>query len=214
MDIKIFKNQVFCKSIIGGILFRTGIGAIPFFLPLMVQLCFHLSPMQSGLITFTAAIGAISMKFIVQAILNTAGFYNTAVYGTMICALFTSVYAFITSDTPYWILIPVVFSGGLLRAMFFSCINAIGFSEINKKNMSKANPIYAVAQQSSIATGIAVGGIILETLISIHGGEVRLSDFHIGFIIISLISLSSVLVFATFDKNVGASLQKSKTSKV
>jgi hypothetical protein len=41
-------------SIIGGFLFRLGIGALPFLLPLLMQVGFGLSPFQSGLVTFAS----------------------------------------------------------------------------------------------------------------------------------------------------------------
>ena len=63
LDLSLFKNDVFRISVTGGSLFRLGIGAIPFLLPLMLQLGFGLDPFQSGMITFVSAIGAISMKF-------------------------------------------------------------------------------------------------------------------------------------------------------
>ena len=51
-------NPVFRTAVIGGSLFRIGIGAMPFLLPLMFQLGFGLTPFQSGMITFATAIGA------------------------------------------------------------------------------------------------------------------------------------------------------------
>src|SRR5712672_3422820 len=40
-------------AIFGGFLFRLGIGALPFLLPLLMQVGFGLSPFQSGLVTFS-----------------------------------------------------------------------------------------------------------------------------------------------------------------
>ena len=42
----------FRASVVGGFLFRLGIGAMPFLLPLMLQIGFGMTPFQSGLITF------------------------------------------------------------------------------------------------------------------------------------------------------------------
>ena len=39
-------------------MFRLGIGALPFLLPLMLQVGFGMTPFQSGLITFASALGA------------------------------------------------------------------------------------------------------------------------------------------------------------
>ena len=52
----------FRANVIGGSLFRLGIGALSFLLPLMLQLGFDYTPLQSGLLTFTAAVGAFTMK--------------------------------------------------------------------------------------------------------------------------------------------------------
>ncbi len=52
----------FRASIFGGFLFRLGIGALPFLLPLLLQIGFDLTPFQSGLITFTSALGSMFMK--------------------------------------------------------------------------------------------------------------------------------------------------------
>ena len=56
------KIPTFRISVVGGFLFRIGIGAIPFLLPLMLQIGFGLNPLQSGSLTFIAAVGAMFMK--------------------------------------------------------------------------------------------------------------------------------------------------------
>ncbi len=52
----------FRASVVGGFLFRLGIGALPFLLPLMLQIGFGMTPFQSGMVTFAGALGAIGMK--------------------------------------------------------------------------------------------------------------------------------------------------------
>src|SRR6516162_1804843 len=69
LDLRLFKYATFRASVFGGFVFRLGIGALPFLLPLLLQLGFNLTPFQSGLITFTAAVGAMFMKAAVATIL-------------------------------------------------------------------------------------------------------------------------------------------------
>lgn len=59
LDPKMFQLPLFRQAIIGGSLFRIGIGAFPFLMPLMLQLTFGLTPFESGMTTFIAAFGAI-----------------------------------------------------------------------------------------------------------------------------------------------------------
>ena len=70
LDLSLFKLQTFRASVLGGFVFRIGVGALPFLLPLLLQLGFHMTPFESGLITFSTALGAMSMKAVVPYILR------------------------------------------------------------------------------------------------------------------------------------------------
>lgn len=206
-SVNLLHNEVFKKSIIGGSLFRIGIGAVPFLLPLMFQLCFNMSAAESGCLIFITAAGSIFMKAAVNFIFNKYSIYYVLIIGAIISAAFTASYGLFMPDTAYWLILLNLFLSGVIRAMFFSAINALGFSAISKEEMSQATPLHAIAQQVSLAFGIAIAGIILESFTSLHGLPNRLSDFHYAFYIIGFISLCSVFVFASFDKNVGTSLK-------
>lgn len=210
LSIDIFENKTFTKSIIGGSIFRLGIGAIPFLLPLMFQLCFKMSAITSGCLVFITAAGAIFLKTFIKYIFNKFHFYKLLIFGTIISSILTAIYGLFTATTPYWLLLSILFVSGFLRSMCFTTMNSLGFSEINRKDMSQASPIQAVATQASLALGVAIAGIILETFASFHNGTNTLSDFHYAFYIISFCSVCSVFIFATFDKNVGSSLTTKK----
>uniref|UniRef100_UPI00321F7DD1 MFS transporter n=1 Tax=Nitrobacter sp. TaxID=29420 RepID=UPI00321F7DD1 len=62
LDFTLLRLPTFRASIYGGFLFRVGVGAMPFLLPLLMQVGFGLSPFGSGLVTFSSAVGAIGMK--------------------------------------------------------------------------------------------------------------------------------------------------------
>ncbi len=62
LDLRLLKIDTFYASVLGGFLFRIGVGATPFLLPLFFQLGFGMTPLQSGLLTFATAVGAIAMK--------------------------------------------------------------------------------------------------------------------------------------------------------
>ena len=70
LDLNLFRLLTFRASIFGGFLFRLGIGALPFLLPLLLQIGFHLTPFESGLITFTTALGSMFMKAAVASVLH------------------------------------------------------------------------------------------------------------------------------------------------
>jgi hypothetical protein len=59
LDFSLLKLPCFGVVFCAMMLFRTGIGAIPFLLPMMMQVGFGDSAIESGLITFASAAGAL-----------------------------------------------------------------------------------------------------------------------------------------------------------
>ena len=62
IDLALMRIPTYAAATIGGFLFRMGLGALPFLMPLMLQVGFGLSALNSGLLTFASAAGAMTMK--------------------------------------------------------------------------------------------------------------------------------------------------------
>ncbi|MBN9046752.1 MAG: DHA2 family efflux MFS transporter permease subunit [Rhizobiales bacterium] len=206
LDLRLFDNQVFRSAVIGGSIFRLGIGAIPFLLPLMLQIGFGMTPFQSGMITFASAVGALSMKFGAKQIFVRFGFRRALMCGSFISATFIAVNGLFTPSTPIWIILGFLLVGGFMRSLFFSGVNALAFAEIPESKSSQATPITSVAQQVSIALGVAMAGGILEVSSSLRGMPLALTDFHIGFFIVAGISAIAFLWFSRLAPDAGQEL--------
>jgi EmrB/QacA subfamily drug resistance transporter len=203
LALDLFRNQVFRSSVLGGSLFRVGIGAVPFLLPLMFQIGFGLTPFESGMITFVTAIGAIGMKFATAWIFRTVGFRRVLIAGSIVAAGTIAVNGLFTPQTPYALMLAVILAGGFIRSMFFTGINALAYAEIPSEQTSKATPIAAVAQQLNVALGVALAGGILEVQVKLHGGALTLSDFHIAFFIVAAVSACATLWFLRLPPDAG-----------
>ncbi|RUX98591.1 MFS transporter, partial [Mesorhizobium sp. M7A.F.Ca.CA.004.04.1.1] len=203
LALELFRNQVFRSSVLGGGLFRIGIGAVPFLLPLMFQIGFGLTPFQSGMITFVSAIGAIGMKFVTALIFRVAGFRRVLVVGSLVAAASIAINGLFTPDTPYLLMLAMLLVGGFIRSMFFTGVNALAYAEVSAEDTSKATPITAVFQQLSVALGVALAGGILEVSTSIHGGPLSLDDFHIAFFIVAAVSAAASLSFVRLAPDAG-----------
>jgi EmrB/QacA subfamily drug resistance transporter len=206
LALDLLKNQTFRTSVFGGGLFRIGIGAVPFLLPLMLQIGFGLTPFQSGLITFVSAIGAIGMKLVTTRVFRMAGFRRVLVFGSLISAASVAVNGLFTPQTPYLVILTILLVGGFLRSMFFTGVNALTYADISAEDTSKATPIAAVGQQLSIALGVAVAGGILEVATTVHGGPLTLADFHTAFFIVAAISALASLSFLRLSPDAGSAV--------
>ena len=165
---------------IGGTLFRIGIGAMPFLLPLMLQLGFGLTPFQSGMITFVSAIGAIAMKFLAPCHLQARRLPQRAVHGgRCVAAASSPSTACSRPTTPVALIIAVLLVGGFCRSILLHRRSTRWCSPISSdKDASQATAITAVSQQISVALGVAIAGGVLEAFTLHHRRAARPPGLH------------------------------------
>jgi EmrB/QacA subfamily drug resistance transporter len=207
LDFSLLRLPSFRASLIGGFLFRVGVGATPFLLPLLLQVGFKFSPLQSGLITFASALGALTMKTAAAAILKRFGFRPILIVNALVSAAFIAASAAFTASTPLFVMLAVLLAGGFFRSLQFTCTNAIAYAELPPERVSRATALSAVGQQLAIATGVAIGALVVEMTVRWKGEAViGAGDFAPAFLVVAAISASSVLVFLMLPPDAGAEL--------
>jgi EmrB/QacA subfamily drug resistance transporter len=207
LDLNLLKIDTFYASVVGGFVYRIGVGALPFLLPLFFQLGFGLSPLQSGLLTFASAAGAVAMKTTAAPIIRRLGFKRVLVTNAALSSLFIAAIALFTVGTPHAIVLAVLLTGGFFKSLQFTAINTIAYADIDTAAMSRATSFASVAQQLSLSAGVAVGALVLEVeRMGRPDAHVVAEDFPLAFILVAAIAASSVLIFMRMPKGAGASL--------
>jgi EmrB/QacA subfamily drug resistance transporter len=201
LDFQLFVNPTFRAAISGGSLFRIGAGAVPFLLPLMFQLGFGLNPLQSGLLTFASAAGALLMKFLARPILQAGGFRIVLAASALGGAALIGVNALFTPETPHLVIVAVLLAAGFLRSLFFTSANALVFAELEDRDTGQGTAIASVTQQVSVALGVAVAGGILEATVFLTGIPLGLTAFSTAFVIVAAVTaLAAVPVLRLHPK--------------
>ena len=158
IDFSVLRLRTFSVSIWGGSLFRTGIMASPFLLPLMFQVPFGMSPFQSGLLVLTMFAGNLAMKSVTTPVLRRWGFRSVVLVNGIISALLLVACGFLAPETPKVAMVTVLFLHGLSRSMQFTALNTLAFVDIPKALMSSATSFAAVVQQMGMGLGGGGGG--------------------------------------------------------
>jgi MFS family permease len=200
---RIFSDSAFAIANLWGALFRLSIGAFPFLVPLMLQIGYGLNPLESGLITFAGAAGALTMKFVARRTYARFGFKKVLPVAILITSGLTVSYGFINPSDYSLILIGLIFIGGLSRAMFFTGANAMMFSTLPDQDTAQGTAVSAVSAQISVAIGVAIAGSLLEISGFISGKELGLVDFQIALIVLATLSALAAIPFARMGTNVG-----------
>jgi MFS family permease len=207
LDLNLLKVDTFFASVVGGFFDRIGVGALPFLLPLMLQLGFGLNALQSGLLTFASAAGAVAMKTTAAPILRRFGFKRVLVTNAIVSSLFLAAIALFTAGTPHAVVLSLLLVGGFLKSLEFTSINSIAYADIDIKAMSRATSFASVAQQLSLSSGVALGALVLEVQrMGRPDATVVAGDFPLAFILVAVIAASSAFVFARLPKEAGANL--------
>lgn len=193
LELRLFTIETFRSCVVSGTVFRIAMGAIPFLLPLMLQLGFGLTAFQSGTITFMAAAGALFTKAVARHVFARFGFRRTLLIAAALSAVGSAANAFFFPDTPHIVMIVVLFMTGFVRSFFFTGINVLGFADIERHQTSQATALNATIQQITGALGVAFAGIVLEIHALATGQGLALSAFHIAFVCVAVLNLLAAI---------------------
>ena len=207
LDLTLFRVPTFFASVTGGFVFRLGLGALPFLLPLMLQVGFGMTPFESGMITFATALGAMGMKWATTTILRRFGFRTILVTNAVISSAFLAVCAAFTQTTPILVIVLLLFVGGFFRSLQFTSINTMAYADIEPDRVSRATALVSVAQQLAVSSGVALGASVVELTQHFKGGgALQASDFPPAFLAVAAISTLSVLIFLRLSPDAGAEM--------
>lgn len=204
IDLRLLSIETFRASVLGGLLFRIGIGALPFLLPLLFQLGFGLTPFQSGALTFASGAGALLMKLLAPGILRRFGYKNVLIANTFLATAFIALPGLFTVSTPWFVIVVILLVGGFLRSLQFTSINSIAYADIGPDKLSRAAGFVAVLQELSGTIGVAVAALALETMQHLDGKpSVDASHFPMVFAGIAIVAALSSLFFIRLPKDAG-----------
>ncbi|MDL2316142.1 multidrug transporter subunit MdtD, partial [Desulfovibrio sp. OttesenSCG-928-A18] len=197
--LSLFRNRGFSAGIAGNFFARLGGGAMPFLLPLLLQLGLGYSPAMAGAAMIPLALGAMTAKPLVSPMVNRFGFRrvlvgNTILQGTMIAALYWTR----AMPNPYLLLGHLTLLG-MVNSFQFSVMNTVTLLELSPEQASAGNSILAVVTQLSISFGVSIGAATLSlflggTILHSAPGPELLPAFRLSFLVIGgWVALSSLI---------------------
>jgi len=192
LDFTLMRLPCFGLSLSAMMLFRTGIGAIPFLLPMMLQVGFGDSAAQSGLVTFASSAGALVMKPAAQTALRLFGFRDTLIWNGVLSGIMLIACAAFRPTWPAAAIYAVLLLGGFLRSLQFTAYNTLAYGDVPRQQMSAATSLYTAGQQLAATIGVSVGALALEAARSLSGHVTpQTPDFSAAFVVVGLLTLSA-----------------------
>jgi EmrB/QacA subfamily drug resistance transporter len=188
LDLSLFRLRSFRIGSLVGCVSRIGINAVPFLLPLMLQLGFRLTPFESGALTFFMSLGALMIRSISSWGLRLFGFDRILIGGAVITAVLIGGFALLTPQTPHWAIAGYIVLFGIARSVMFMATNTLTFADTPDDQLSRATSLAGVVQQLSISFGVTFAALLLSW-VSDEAHPLTVADFHEAFLLIAALPL-------------------------
>lgn len=207
----LFQVRTFRLGLWGNLVSRLGISAMPFLLPLLLQVGLGHRASIAGLALAPVALAAIVVKPMVAPLMARFGYrrvlsWNTRMIGVMIVAL-----GCLPPDLPVWWIVPQLFLLGACNSIQFSGMNSITIADLRDHQNSSGTSLMAVNQQLAVGLGIALGATTLQ-LFTQYMGSTRIHEaFRYTFVCVGLCTFLSSWIFARLHWRDGANLIKQKS---
>ncbi len=193
LDLRLLRIRTFRIGTVTGAVCRMGLDAMPFLLPLLFQVGFGLSPVQSGMLTFSSSLGAMLVRTISGAFLRFFGFRRLLVGNAVFAAAVTAACALLHADTPVWLVVFLVLLSGCVRSIQYLALNTISYADVPPALLSKGTSVGGVAQQLARGFGVAVGAALLALVAG--AAPLTAEEFRVVFLLVALIPLASAAGF-------------------
>ena len=194
----LFRIHTFSVGLLGNLFARIGTGAMPFLIPLSLQVTLNYSPLQAGLMMLpTTAAGMLAKRIGTQMIVR-HGYRAVLFVNTFLVGLAMASFTFISNGVPVWILLVQLALFGAVNSIQFTAMNTITLKDLDVSTASSGNSLLSMIQMLSMSLAVTSAGALLATfqqLFNERSSSTALPAFHATFICVGLITSASAWIF-------------------
>ncbi|SEC22879.1 drug resistance transporter, EmrB/QacA subfamily [Burkholderia sp. WP9] len=194
----LFREPNFSVGLIGNLVCRIGSSAVPFLVPLLLQLQLGYSPLHSGLMMLPAALAGTVAKRWIAPLVRRYGYDTFLLVNTVIVGSSIVAFALITRDTPLVVGIAILAVFGASNSMQFAAMNSVTLKDLSHADAGSGNSLFSMVQMLAIGLGVSIGGGLVN-LFSAQVGSAALG-FRLAFVCVGVITLVSAWVFRHLDE--------------
>lgn len=194
----------------GGSFFaRLPMRAVPFVMPLALQIGLGLNAFIAGLLLTASAVGDLVIKPLVGPILERVGFRRALIGSQLLSTLALAILALVLTAASPIMIMAVLALVGCARSVLFSGMGALLYADMDEEDMGSATVIWNVALQLTNAFAVSFSVILLNLLgwaRGGYGGHPSIGDFRITLLLLAALGIPAILSFRKLAADAGANL--------
>jgi EmrB/QacA subfamily drug resistance transporter len=195
--LSLFRQPNMAVGLIGNLVCRIGSSAVPFLLPLLMQLQLGYSPVRSGLMMLPTAIAGTLSKPWIAPLVQRYGYLAFLLVNTVLVGLSIMSFAAIAPGWPLALQFAQLALFGATNSMQYAAMNSVTLKGLNKRDAANGNSLFSMVQMLAISLGVTSGGALVDLFgRGTHGAH---SGFAPAFLAMGAVTLVSALVFRRLD---------------
>ncbi|WP_338560337.1 multidrug transporter subunit MdtD [Acinetobacter sp. KS-LM10] len=198
---KLFKNKIFAIGIVGNFFARLGGNAMPFLMPLMLQVAFGFEPFITGLLMIPIVLGSLASKPIIRQIIQRFGYRKVLLVNTLLVGACIASFSLNTADTPTWLRALHFFIFGMLNSLQFVSMNTLTLKDLQQEDASSGNSFLSMIMMLSMSIGVALAGTLINVFTVYFGAAQITVAFHSTLLLLGAINLITAFIFWHIPKN-------------
>ena len=198
---KLFSNQIYAIGIVGNFFARLGGNAMPFLMPLMLQVAFGFEPFITGLLMIPTVLGSLASKPIIRQIIQRFGYRKVLLINTLLVGACIASFALTTVDTPIWLRALHFFIFGMLNSLQFVSMNTLTLKDLPQQDASSGNSFLSMIMMVSMSIGVALAGTLVNVFTAYYGVEHITTAFHSTLIFLGCINIITACIFWRIPRN-------------
>ena len=198
---QLFANKGFTIGILGNSFARLGGNAIPFILPLMLQVVFGFDALTTGLLMIPGVLGSLASKPLIRKLIQVLGYRRFLLINTLLLGLCIASFALTHADLPLWLLTLHLFIFGLFNSLQFVAMNTFTLKDLSQHNASNGNSFLSMIMMLAMSIGVALAGTLVNVLSGYLGSAHLEQAFQLSLICLGAINLIAAAIFWQIPKN-------------
>ncbi|GFM55531.1 multidrug transporter subunit MdtD [Pseudomonas capsici] len=194
----LFRTRTFAVGILGNLFARLGSGALPFLVPLLLQIPLGYSPAQAGMSMLPLAAAGMFAKTIARWLIELLGYRTILTGNTLLLGILLATLALVDTQTPYWVLLVHLALLGAVNALQFTAMNTVTLIDLDDASTASGNSLLSVVAQLSLSLGVACAAALLGGFSDeVATGEVSnvLGAFQLTFLSVGILAMFAAGIF-------------------
>ncbi|GAB7126080.1 multidrug transporter subunit MdtD [Silvimonas sp. JCM 19000] len=196
--LQLFHTHTYAVGILGNLFARLGSGAMPFLMPLLLQVGLAYSPSKAGMTMIPVAASAMFAKAIAKPLIERLGYRVLLTANTLLLGCLMISFATISNVTPYPMLLLHLAIFGAVNSMQFTAMNTVTLIDLSDVDASSGNSLLSVVMQLSVSLGVAAAAALLAGFANeyVHPTQPQLLEsFHYTFMCVGVMAMLAAGIF-------------------